>query len=95
MNNILSQHAERIAGNLTFGGQIDESVKEGLSLPAYLVNADKSAVDYYKTVNKVDKEISPGVFENSNYKLKKIITAKGKGTFDDDIIADAWVQIFS
>ena len=95
VNNILSQHAERIAGILTFGGKIDKSVAKGLAIPAYLVNADKSAVDYYKTVNKVDKEIGPGVFENSNYKLKKVVTREGGKSFDDDIIADAWVQIFS
>jgi poly(3-hydroxybutyrate) depolymerase len=95
VNNILSQHAERIAGILTFGGKIDKSVKESLPLPAYLVNADKSTVDYYKAINKVDKEISSGVFENSNYKLKKVITAKGGNAFDKAAIADAWKQIFS
>lgn len=95
VNNILSQHAERIAGILIFGCKIDKSVKVGLALPAYLVNADNTAVSYYKTVNNADKEISPGVFTNSNYKLKKVITREGSDSFDDDIIADAWVQIFS
>jgi len=96
VNNILSQHAERIAGILTFGGDIDESVKEGLALPACLVDADDSAVVYYKTVNKADNEISPGLFENSGYKLKKVITEEGiVDTFEADIIADAWAQIFS
>ena len=95
VNNILSQHSERIAGILTFGGEIDKSVREGLAVPAYLVDADKSAVDYYKAVNEVDKEINPGVFENSSYKLKKVITAKGGNSFDSNIIADAWDQIFS
>ncbi len=38
VNNILSQHAERIAGILTFGGRIDSSIKGGLALPAYLAN---------------------------------------------------------
>jgi poly(3-hydroxybutyrate) depolymerase len=95
VNNILSQHAERIAGMLSFGGKIDKSVKEKLPLPAYLVNADKSAVDYYKKVNKTDKETSPGVYENSSYKLKKVITVSGGDVFNKRIIADAWKQIFS
>jgi poly(3-hydroxybutyrate) depolymerase len=95
VHNILSQHAGRIAGILTFGGKLDGSVKEGLPLPAYLVNADKSTVDYYKAVNKADKEINPGMFENSSYKLKKVITAKGGDSFDKAGIADAWKQIFS
>jgi poly(3-hydroxybutyrate) depolymerase len=95
VNNVLSQHAERIAGLLTFGGKIDKTIKGGLALPAYLVNADKPAIDYYKTVNKVDKEISPGVFENSNFKLEKVVTAKGGDSFDKAGIAEAWKQIFS
>jgi len=95
VNNILSQHAERIAGILTFGGKIDESVKTGLAVPAYLVNADKTAVDYYKAVNKADKEISPGVFANSNDRLRKVITKEGSESFDNDMIAAAWAQIFS
>ncbi|MBN1627623.1 MAG: hypothetical protein JW944_13955 [Deltaproteobacteria bacterium] len=95
VNNILSQHAERIAGILTFGGKIDKSIKEGPALPAYLVNADKAAVMYYKAVNRADAEVKPGVFENSSYKLKKVITAKGGDAFDAGIIADAWKRIFN
>jgi poly(3-hydroxybutyrate) depolymerase len=95
VNNVLSQHAERIAGILTFGGKIDRSIKKGLALPAYLVNANKAAVSYYKAVNTVDTEINPGVFENGSYKVKKVITARGGKVFDAGIIADAWKQIFS
>ena len=95
VNNILSQHAERVAGILNFGGKIDKSVKEGLALPAYLVNADKTAVSYYRAVNNADTEAKPGEFENSSYKVKKVITAKGGNAFDAGIIADAWKQIFS
>jgi dienelactone hydrolase len=95
VNNVLSQHAERIAGILTFGGSMDRSIKAGLVLPAYLVNADKAVISYYKTVNKADTEIKPGVFENSGYKLKKVITAKGGHAFNAEIIAAAWKQIFS
>jgi len=95
VNNILSQHAERIAGILAFGGKIDKSKKQGLALPAYLVNADKAAVSYYKAVNSTDTEVKPGVFENRGYKLKKVITANGGNAFDAGIIADAWKQMFS
>jgi poly(3-hydroxybutyrate) depolymerase len=95
VNNILSQHAERIAGILTFGGTIGKSIRGGLALPAYLVNADNAAVSYFRAVNKADTEVKPGVFENSSYKLKKVITSKGGDAFDAGIIADAWKQIFS
>lgn len=95
VNNILSQHAERIAGILTFGGKKDKSATEGLALPAYLVNADKAVVSYYKAVNKTDTKVKAGAFVNSSYKLKKVITAKGGNAFDAGIIADAWKQIFS
>lgn len=95
VNNVLSKHAERIAGILTFGGIIDKSVKEGLALPAYLVNADEAAVTYYRAVNMADMEVKSGVFENSSYKLKKVITSKAGDVFDAGIIADAWEQIFN
>ncbi len=95
VNNILSQHAERIAGILTFGGRMDKSVKGGLAVPAYLVNADKAAVAYYRAVNRADTEVKPGVFENSGYRLKKVITARGGDAFDAGVISDAWKLIFS
>jgi poly(3-hydroxybutyrate) depolymerase len=95
VNNVLSHHAERIAGILTFGGKIDKSDAKKLPLPAYLVNADKSAVSYYKDVNNTDTEVSPGVFENSGYKLKKVITTQGSDSFNSEMIADAWKKIFS
>jgi pimeloyl-ACP methyl ester carboxylesterase len=94
-NNNLSQHAERIAGLLTFGGSIDKSITNGLALPAYLVDADKSVVSYYKLVNKTDTEIASGIYENNSYKLKKVITAKGSDCFNSEIIADAWKKLFS
>ena len=95
VNNILSQHAARIAGILTFGGRMNKSIKGGLALPAYLVDADEAAVSYYKAVNKTDAEVKAGVFENSSYKLKKVITVKGGNAFNKAIISDAWKQIFS
>lgn len=95
VNNVLSQHAGRITGILTFGGHIDKSITGGIALPAYLVNASKAAVAYYKKINGVDTEGKTGVFVNGGYPLKKVITVKGVSTFDANIIADAWVQIFS
>jgi poly(3-hydroxybutyrate) depolymerase len=95
VNNILSQHAERISGVLTFGGKIDNSQKKGLALPAYLVNADRSTIAYYKAVNKIDKERNNGISENKSYNIKKVIISKGGNTFEADLIADAWKKIFS
>lgn len=95
VNNILSQHPERIAGILTFGGSIDSSKKGRLALPAYLVNAEKDTISFYKAANWTDSEIRPGVFENSGYILKRVITAKGGNAFDARGISDAWEQVFS
>jgi len=95
VNNVLSQHAERIAGILTFGGQLADSVKGGLAVPAYLVAPDRAAFAYYKAVNQVDTETSAGVFENSRYKLKKVIRVDGLAHFEAGAISAAWQQIFS
>jgi poly(3-hydroxybutyrate) depolymerase len=95
VNNVLSQHAERIAGILTFGGQLADSAKGGLAVPAYLVAPDRAAFAYYKAVNQVDTEVSTGVFENSRYKLKKVIRADGQAHFEAGAISAAWDEIFS
>jgi pimeloyl-ACP methyl ester carboxylesterase len=94
VHTILSRHARRIAGILTFGGEMEISTS-GPPLPAYLVNAPAPVVSYYKTVNDVSSEPIPGVFENSVNPLKKVITTTGGDDLNADRIADAWRRLFS
>ncbi len=95
VNNVLSQNAGRIAAILTFGGEMDESLTSGLALPAYLVNATDTAVEYYKTVNEVDSEPSTGYFVNSSYTEKQVYVTEGSSSFDADTIATAWGCLLS
>ncbi len=94
VNNVLSQHAERIAGILTFGGTIDEGIETGLSVPAYLVNADESVVAYYQTVNGTDAQ-EGNVSYNSSYTLKKVVVAEGSDSFDAENVQEAWTTMLS
>ncbi|MCD7846226.1 MAG: hypothetical protein LUG57_10350 [Oscillospiraceae bacterium] len=94
VNNVLSQNASRIAGILTFGGEIDETLPEGLAIPAYLVNASEEAVAYYKAVNEVDAE-EGNIFYNSEYAQKKVIVAEGTDELDAELIEDAWASLLS
>ncbi len=94
VNNVLSQHAERIAGILTFGGTIDEGIETGLSIPAYLVNADEAVVAYYQTVNGTDVQ-EGNISYNSSYTLKKVIVAEGSDSFDAENVQKAWTTMLS
>ncbi|MCD8145508.1 MAG: S-layer homology domain-containing protein [Oscillospiraceae bacterium] len=95
VNNVLSQNAGRIAGILSFGGEMDENLAEGLALPAYLVNATSTAVNYYKQVNETDSEPENGHFVNSSYTEKQVYVADGTDSFDKDMIATAWADMLS
>ncbi len=95
VNNVLSQHAGRIAGILTFGGDIDADIKPGYAVPAYLAGADNAAISYWKQVNGVDSEPAPGTFVNSGYVQKKVMVAKGGDSFDRAVFTDAWNRLLS
>lgn len=104
VHTILSKHAGSIAGILTFGGTTADTTA-GPALPAYLVNADATTVAYYKGVNGTNTQSTPGVFVNSGFPLKTVITAEigaqsvaqfQKLTrFIPKYIAEAWNKIFS
>lgn len=95
VNNVLSQNAGRIAGILTFGGEMDKDLAKGLALPAYLVNAGQTAVDYYKAVNGTDSEKAAGHFVNSGYTEKQVVVKTGGSSFDAKVIAEAWGTMLS
>ena len=95
VNNVLSQNAGRIAGILTFGGEMDKGLAKGLALPAYLVNAGQTAVDYYKAVNGTDSEKAAGHFVNSGYTEKQVVVKTGGSSFDAKVIAEAWGSMLS
>lgn len=95
VNNYLSQNAGRIAGILTFGGEIADSIPTGYAAPAYLVGAASKTVDYWKKANGTDSEPLPGVFVNSGYTQKKVVAAEGGDSFDKNVIAAAWANLLS
>jgi poly(3-hydroxybutyrate) depolymerase len=92
INNYLTQNANRIAAVLTFGGEMDSSVSDGVALPAYLVNAADKAVSYYKNVNETDTQ-DGNTYVNSGYTEKKVIVAEGGDTFDASVIQNAWDEL--
>ena len=95
VHNVLSQNASRIASILTFGGEMDEGLDQGLALPAYLVSPSQTAVDYYKAVNGTDSEPEAGHFVNSSYTEKQVIVKDGSSRFDAATIAKAWGTLLS
>jgi poly(3-hydroxybutyrate) depolymerase len=104
VHTILTKSARSIAGVLTFGGTIADTTP-GEALPAYLVNADATTIAYYKGVNGTNSSPATGVFVNSGFPLKKVITAdigpqsvakfQKLTRFIPKYVADAWDQIFS
>ncbi|MCD7769334.1 MAG: hypothetical protein LUH36_04355 [Oscillospiraceae bacterium] len=94
VNNYLSQNAGRIAGILTFGGEIDEDLDIGYAVPAYLVNASDAAVEYWKAANETDTE-EDNIYTNSSYTEKQVVVAEGSDSFDADVIAEAWTEFLS
>ena len=94
VNNVLSQNASRIAGILTFGGEMDDALPTGLAVPAYLVNPCEEAVAYWKTANGVDTEDGNTSY-NSAYVQKKVILAEGGASFDKENVQTAWTDLLS
>lgn len=104
VHTILTKNAGSLAGVVTFGGTIADTTP-GFPIPAYLVNADVTTVAYYKGINGTDSEPAPGVFVNSGFPLKTVITAElgSKSTaqfqkltrFISKYVIDAWDKIFS
>ncbi|MDR1643001.1 MAG: hypothetical protein LBT59_25190, partial [Clostridiales bacterium] len=93
-NNVLSQDAGRIAGLLSFGGDVQPGLKPGYAVPAYLVNTTDAAISYWKTANGTDTR-DGNTFVNSGYTQKKVIVAEGSSQFDAAIIRDAWGSLLS
>lgn len=94
VNNVLSQNASRIAGILTFGGEIDETLDTGYAVPAYLVNAAPEAVDYWCAANETDTQ-EGDTYYNSAYSTKKVVVADGGDSFDADTIRTAYDSFLS
>lgn len=95
VNNVLSQNANRIAAVLTFGGEMDSDLDQGVALPAYLVNAADETVAYYQDVNETDSEPEDGHFVNSSYIEKQVYVAEGSDSFDKETIETAWDSLLS
>ena len=77
-----------------FGGEIDEDLPIGLSVPAYLVNAPESVVSYWRAANGTDAG-EGSEFYNSTYVQKKVFVAEGGDSFDRENVQTAWRNVLS
>lgn len=95
VNNVLSQHAGRIAAVLTFGGEMNDTLPTGPALPAWLVSPCEAATNYYKAVNGTNTETAPNHFVNSAYTEKQVFVTGGTASFSADAITEAWGALLS
>ncbi len=92
VNTYLAPNSYFIAGIMTFGGTMEEGTVEGAAVPAYLSNADDTAVEYYIKVNEAE-QVEEGVYVNPDNELKQVVVNK-----DEDLAAafdNAWDSVFS
>lgn len=93
INEYMTQNAERLAGILTFGGEIKNAEKK-MSLPAYLVNANENAIQFYKTINDTNSQTAINgktCYYNSQLTTEKVIIDTTKSNeMDANIINNAW-----
>lgn len=99
INQYMTQNASRIAGVLTFGGQMPAAVSPSVPLPAYIAGGTSEAIAYYKTVNGTDMETvaDNGIitYSNSQHTVKKVIANPSPSAvrFEKVIIQDAWQSL--
>ena len=94
IHNTLSQNANRIAGILTFGGNINSNTTSEMPLPAYLVGANSNIINFYKTINGTNEQTvlnGKQCFYNSVLDTKKVvIDDRNVNSLNKDIIFEAW-----
>lgn len=95
VNNYLSQHSGRIAGQVLFGGEMNDKMDMGYAVPSYLVGASDAAVSYWKAANETNSEPVSGTFVNKDYVQKQVVTAQGGAEFDKAAIITAWNDMLS
>ena len=92
INNVLSMHAEAVAGILTIGGSVNKGLNP-VVVPAYVAGRNKSVVDHYVRANHA-LEAGGGVWKNPLHQLERIFI-NGSPYSDAELFMDAWNRIFS
>ena len=92
INNVLSLHAEAVAGILTIGGSVNAKLNP-VVVPAYVAGRNKSVVDHYIRANHA-LEAGGGVWKNPLHQLERIYV-NGSPFSDPELFMDAWQKIFS
>lgn len=97
VNNNISQACYFIAGIMTYGGEIDESVEKNDVVPAYVSNSDEKVEEFYKSINEAkeaEKEDKYTVYRNKDNLLQAVAVSN-----EDEGLAEAfdnaWESIFS
>ena len=92
INNVLSLHAEAVAGILTINGTVNSNLKP-VVVPAYVAGRSKPVVDHYIRANHA-LESGGGVWKNPLHQLERIFV-NGTPMSDAEYFMDAWTRIFS
>ena len=92
INNVLSLHAEAVAGILTIGGSVNARLNP-VVVPAYVAGRNKAVVDHYIRSNHA-LEAGGGVWKNPLHQLERIYV-NGSPFSDAEFFVDAWEKIFS
>lgn len=97
VNSNISQACYFIAGIMTYGGEIDESVEKNDVVPAYVSNSDEKVEEFYKSINEAkeaEKEDKYTVYRNKDNLLQAVAVSN-----EDEGLAEAfdnaWESIFS
>lgn len=97
VNNNISQACYFIAGIMTYGGEIDESVEKNDVVPSYVSNSDEKVEEFYKSINEAkeaEKEDKYTVYRNKDNLLQAVAVSN-----EDEGLAEAfdnaWESIFS
>ena len=92
INNVLSLHAEAVAGILTIGGSVNRNLNP-VVVPTYCAGRNKAVVDHYIRANHA-LEAGGGVWKNPLHPLERIFV-NGSPYSDAEFFMDAWDRIFS
>ena len=92
INNVLSLHAEAVAGILTIDGTVKAKLNP-VVVPAYCAGRNKSVIDHYIRANHA-LESGGGVWKNPLHQVERIFI-NGSPMSDAEFFMDAWDKIFS
>lgn len=92
INNVLSLHAEAVAGILTIGGSVNAKLNP-VVVPTYAAGRNKAVVDHYIRANHA-LEAGGGVWKNPLHQVERVYV-NGSPMSDAEYFMDAWDKILS